>query len=403
MKDAEKIVVMGGSFNPPTIAHYKLMKDAMQVVKADLGYFVPVSDAYLKRKMRYNKSAIVLSPKVRIDMLQCMCADGTMKVSDIEMGTIKARSLETLMTIQAEHPAAQIYFIMGDDKMKLLVHLCKNRDFLENFKVILYSRNEVSLIGSLDGVNIPSDYLDNIIMCPQPEGISGVSSSLIRERLMSGESCDDLLYPGVVELLKDSVAFNRNVNKNYNIQKDMKYSVESIRQMVSADPNVRFIYFWGHTPSVKGITQSCMSQWYDVEFEVAGVKYHTAEQYMMAQKALLFDDKQVFDQIMLADNPRDYKALGRKIRKFDSKIWDARKYDIVVEGNKAKFSQNDDLKEYLLSTGDAILVEASPYDRIWGIGLYPGQAAKGSIDQWRGLNLLGAALMEVRDWLREAR
>ena len=402
MKDAEKIVVMGGSFNPPTIAHYKLMKDAMQVVKADLGYFVPVSDAYLKRKMRYNKSAIVLSPKVRIDMLQCMCADGTMKVSDIEMGTIKARSLETLMAIQEEYPAAQIYFIMGDDKMKLLVHLCKNRDFLENFKVILYSRNEVSLIGSLDGVNIPSGYLDNIIMCPQPEGISGVSSSLIRERLMSGESCDDLLYPGVVKLLKDSVAFNRNVNKNYNIQKDMKYSVESIKQMVSADPNVRFIYFWGHTPSVKGITQSCMSQWSDVEFEVAGVKYHTAEQYMMAQKALLFDDKQVFDQIMLADNPRDYKALGRKIRKFDSKIWDARKYDIVVEGNKAKFRQNDDLKEYLLSTGDAILVEASPYDRIWGIGLYPGQAAKGSIDQWRGLNLLGAALMEVRDWLREA-
>lgn len=403
MKDAEKIVVMGGSFNPPTIAHYKLMKDAMQVVKADLGYFVPVSDAYLRRKMRYNKSAIVLSPKVRIDMLQCMCADGTMKVSDIEMGTIKARSLETLMAIQEEYPAAQIYFIMGDDKMKLLVHLCKNRDFLENFKVILYSRNEVSLIGSLDGVNIPSGYLDNIIMCPQPEGISGVSSSLIRERLMSGESCDDLLYPGVVKLLKDSVAFNRNVNKNYNIQKDMKYSVESIKQMVSAKPNVRFIYFWGHTPSVKGITESCMSQWYDVEFEVAGVKYHTAEQYMMAQKALLFDDKQVFDQIMLADNPRDYKALGRKIRKFDSKIWDARKYDIVVEGNKAKFSQNDDLKEYLLSTGDAILVEASPYDRIWGIGLYPGQAAKGSIDQWRGLNLLGAALMEVRDWLWEAR
>ncbi len=402
MKGAEKIVVMGGSFNPPTIAHYKLMKDAMQVVKADLGYFVPVSDAYLKRKMRYNKSAIVLSPKVRIDMLQCMCADGTMKVSDIEMGTVKARSLETLMAIQSEYPTAQIYFIMGDDKMKLLLHLCKNRDSLETFKVILYSRNEVSLIGSLNGVNIPSDYLDNIILCPQPEGISGVSSSLIRERLMSGESCDDLLYPGVVELLKDSDAFNRNVNNN-DIQKDMKYSVESIKQMLSADPNVRFIYFWGHTPSVKGITQSCMSQWYDVEFQVAGVKYHTAEQYMMAQKALLFDDKQVFDQIMLADNPRDYKALGRKIRKFDSKIWDARKYDIVVEGNKAKFSQNDDLKKYLLSTGDAILVEASPYDRIWGIGLYPGQAAKGSIDQWRGLNLLGAALMEVRDWLREAR
>lgn len=395
---------MGGSFNPPTIAHYKLMKDAMQVVKADLGYFVPVSDAYLKRKMRYSKSAMVLPPKVRIEMLQCMCADGTMKVSDIEMGTVKARSLETLMAIQSEYPAAQIYFIMGDDKMKLLIHLCKKRDFLENFKVILYSRNDASLMNSLEGVSIPSDYLDNIVMCPQPAGISGVSSSLIRERIMCGESCDDLLYPGVAMILKDNSAFNDNVNNSVDIQKDkyMKYGVESIKQMVSVDPNVKFIYFWGHKPNVNGITETSLSQWYDVEFEVAGVKYHTAEQYMMAQKALLFDDMKVFEQIMLADNPRDYKALGRKIRNFDSKIWDARKYDIVVEGNKAKFSQNDDLKEYLLSTGDAILVEASPYDRIWGIGLYPGQAAKGTIDQWRGLNFLGTALMEVRDWLKEA-
>jgi ribA/ribD-fused uncharacterized protein len=332
-----------------------------------------------------------------------MCADGTMKVSDIEMGTIKARSLETLIAIQEEYPAAQIYFIMGDDKMKLLVHLCKKRDFVKNFKVILYSRNDVSLMSSLAGVNIPSDYLNNIVMCPQPEGISGVSSSLIRERLMRGESCDDLLYPGVAELLKDTAGFKGNINKSDVIQKDMKYNVEYIKQMVSADPNMRFIYFWGHNPNAIGVTETCLSQWYDVAFEVDGVKYHTAEQYMMAQKALLFGDKDIFNHIMLADNPRDYKALGRKIRNFESKIWDARKFDIVVEGNMAKFSQNNNLKEYLLSTGDAILVEASPYDRIWGIGLYPGQAAKGTIAQWRGLNFLGAALMEVRDRLKEAR
>ena len=122
---------------------------------------------------------------------------------------------------------------------------------------------------------------------------------------------------------------------------------------------------------------------------------------MMAQKALLFDDKEVYDQIMLADNPREYKALGRKIRNFDGKVWASRKYSIVVEGNKAKFSQNADLREYLLSTGDAILAEASPYDKIWGIGLYAAQAAKGTVQQWKGLNLLGCALMEVRDWLKE--
>ena len=94
--------------------------------------------------------------------------------------------------------------------------------------------------------------------------------------------------------------------------------------------------------------------------------------------------------------------MKRKIRNFDGKVWDTKKYEIVVEGNKAKFSQNLELKEFLLSTADAILVEASPYDRIWGIGLYPGQAAKGTVDEWRGLNLLGCALMEVRDWLRES-
>ena len=183
---------------------------------------------------------------------------------------------------------------------------------------------------------------------------------------------------------------------------NMKYDVESIKQLVSADPNVKFIYFWGHTPSPKGITQTCLSQWFDVEFEVAGVKYHTAEQYMMAQKALLFGDKEVYDEIMLASDPRQYKALGRKIRDFDGKVWDYRKYQIVVEGNKAKFSQNEDLKEFLLSTEDSILVEASPYDKIWGIGLYAAQAAKGTVDQWKGQNLLGFALMEVRDWLKES-
>lgn len=181
----------------------------------------------------------------------------------------------------------------------------------------------------------------------------------------------------------------------------MKYDVEFIKRIVSEDPNVSFIYFWGHTPSPKGVTQTCLSQWFDVEFGVAGVKYHTAEQYMMAQKALLFGDKEVHDEIMLANDPRQYKALGRKIRDFNGKVWDYRKYLIVVEGNKAKFSQNADLKEYLLSTGDAILVEASPYDKIWGIGLHAAQASKCTVDQWKGQNLLGCALMEVRDWLKE--
>jgi ribA/ribD-fused uncharacterized protein len=212
-----------------------------------------------------------------------------------------------------------------------------------------------------------------------------------------------MLPVGVGEMLK---AYAHDVvpqdnNKDISMH-NMKYSVETIKQIACTNPQVQFVYFWGHTPAKNGVTSTCLSQWYDTAFEVGGVKYHTAEQYMMAQKALLFNDAEVYDEIMAADNPRDYKKLGRKIRNFDSKVWDEKKYEIVVEGNKAKFSQNLELKEFLLSTGDAILVEASPYDRIWGIGLYPAQAAKGTVDQWRGLNLLGSALMEVRDWLRES-
>ena len=403
MKNIERIVVMGGSFNPPTIAHQELMKDAMKAVDAELGFFVPVSDAYLKRKMRYNKSAMVLPPQLRIDMVKCMCAEGSMQVCDLEMGTVKARTLETLKAIQEEYPFAEIYFIMGDDKMNLLAHLYKKREFRDNFKVILYSRNDSSLTSTLEGVRISKEFMNSIVMCPQPEGLAGVSSSLIRERLINGESFDDMLPAGVGEML-NAYAHDAVPRDNYEDKsmQNMKYNVETIKQIACANPQVQFVYFWGHTPAKNGVTSTCLSQWYDTAFEIAGVNYHTAEQYMMAQKALLFNDAEVYDEIMAADNPRDYKKLGRKIRNFDGKVWDTKKYEIVVEGNKAKFSQNDELKKFLLSTGDAILVEASPYDRIWGIGLYPAQAAKGTVDQWRGLNLLGCALMEVRDWLRES-
>lgn len=181
----------------------------------------------------------------------------------------------------------------------------------------------------------------------------------------------------------------------------MRYTVETIREIYHKNPETQIIYFWGHTPNPKKVTAACFSQWYNCHFEVDGVTYHTAEQFMMAGKARLFGDNEVLAKIMSADDPRDYKQLGREIRNFDSKLWDANKLDIVVEGNKAKFSQNEDIRQFLLSTGDALIAEASPYDNIWGINLDREQALKGTVDQWQGENLLGCALMEVRDWLKD--
>lgn len=162
-----------------------------------------------------------------------------------------------------------------------------------------------------------------------------------------------------------------------------------------------FLFFWGHRPAADGrITKSCLSQWYECSFEVDGVTYHTAEQYMMAQKARLFGDADTFQKIMLAYDPREYKRLGRLVKHYDDKTWIANRTAIVTAGNICKFQQNKELGRFLRKTGDKILVEASPYDCIWGIGLSADEPGVDDPTAWRGLNLLGFSLMAVRDTLK---
>lgn len=181
----------------------------------------------------------------------------------------------------------------------------------------------------------------------------------------------------------------------------MKYNVDMIRKLYHEGKMPELILFWGHTADSGRVRKSCFSQWFDCRFAVDGVEYHTTEQYMMAQKALLFGDGDIYEEIMAADTPKKYKALGRKVRNFDSAVWDAHKYEIVLRGNLAKFSQNEPLKAFLLGTGDRVLAEASPYDGIWGICLGMDDPKAQDPDRWNGENLLGFALMETRDLLRE--
>ncbi len=163
----------------------------------------------------------------------------------------------------------------------------------------------------------------------------------------------------------------------------------------------KWAFFWGHTPSKDGaISKSCFSQWWECHpFQVGGVTFGSAEHFMMAEKARLFADKAMLEEIVAAKSPALAKKLGRYVANFDDQIWLQHRWDIVVRGNLAKFSQHDDLKAFLLHTGERILVEASPFDRIWGIGMAMSNPDAEKPENWSGLNLLGFALMEVRNTL----
>ena len=143
-----------------------------------------------------------------------------------------------------------------------------------------------------------------------------------------------------------------------------------------------------------------LSQWFKSGFVVDGEYYRYAEQYMMAAKARLFGDEETQDKIMSAKSPMVMKHLGRAVRGYDEAKWAAAGFDEVVKANFAKFSQNDKLKERLLATGDAVIAEASPKDSKWGIGIDAETASKTDETNWPGQNLLGKALMKVREMLR---
>lgn len=178
-------------------------------------------------------------------------------------------------------------------------------------------------------------------------------------------------------------------------------TVQDIAQAYKNGEKMGLLFFWGHQQSKTGkITKSCLSQWWMQDFSENGNVYCCAEQYMMAKKANIFGDYQTEKAIMVSRNPKVIKALGRTVRGFNQKTWDENKRNIVFNGNWLKFSQNKNLMDFLLSTGEKVIVEASPYDRVWGIGMSANNANVMRPDLWEGENLLGFVLMDVREFLR---
>lgn len=180
----------------------------------------------------------------------------------------------------------------------------------------------------------------------------------------------------------------------------LTFSVESVKKQLEIKKST-FIGFWGHSSNQP---KDCFSNFYKCAFTVhfegeeSPTQFTCTEQFMMYSKAIHFKDLETAKEILETpySNPKIYKDLGRKVKGFSEKEWNRVRNYVVYSGCLAKFEQNPSLKNILLNTKEAILVEASPYDRIWGIGLSVKDKDWLSIDKWKGLNLLGFILMEVR-------
>ena len=349
MKDKnQKIVIMGGSFNPPTLAHYMLMKHAINAINAEYGYFVPVSDAYLRRKMRHSHPPVVLSPELRIKMLQAMCSgDNKMKVCDKEIGTIEARTLPTLKSFKEEFPEYELYFVIGDDKLELLSHLTEKGSIFETSNIILYSRNLEGIEEILKGHRVLSEHIRNIVVLPQPEGIAGISSSLIRERMLLGESCEELLVPSVWEIFKE-------------------LHPDDFPDVIS---------------SFKG-EYDFLNNRYGCFFVWQGIRYNNVESAFHVSKYTDEAERKVLS-IMSAE-----KVVKKSMECTPSIEWEESKLIIMESILLAKFEQNPSLKKRLIETDGRILINGNnKHETYWGVDLY----------SWRGENHLGKILMTIRD------
>jgi len=182
------------------------------------------------------------------------------------------------------------------------------------------------------------------------------------------------------------------------------HEVRTIKELrtMSKYKGASYVFFWGHSDTdPERVNEGCLSNWYPAPFELDGIVYPTSEHWMMTEKARLFEDDDSLALMLEAESPWKVKKLGRKVANFDNDVWRKYCFDSTVKGCIAKFTQNPHLGEYLKNTGKSVLVEASPYDTVWGIGMAfdKDNLEIGDPTNWKGENLLGFVLMEVRDQL----
>lgn len=352
----KKIVVLGGSFNPPTIGHYLLMKSAIKSVGADKGIFVPVSQYYVRKKMASKGLENQSMPdELRTSMLQIMC-DKTPKfeIEHYELNTNRFIStFESLSHIQSKNPDAEIYFIVGSDKLSIIPNWINVEGLLENFKILVAARNGDDIEELLNDKELISRYRSSFSVFTTPDIISEISSTGIREMYGKGkgEAARQFLFNGTQDM------FEEFAKKTY-------FSINDF-----------------HSEGYE-----FLSNFYDTPITFNGLTYQNVEAAFQAQKVLSDEERLAFTQIPAGKA----KRLGRKVHLRGD--WEFVKLNIMLEITRAKFLQNPELAEKLLATGNAMLVEGNRWnDTFWGVNIKNG----------KGENYLGRILMCVRNEIRE--
>ena len=327
------IVVMGGSFNPPTIAHLKIMETALNAVQAELGFWVPVSFPYLKRKMvKAGESHMCLSNELRLRLLEAMAAeDSRIRIFTEAMQDPFSDDVGFMKLLQSRYSEASLYYVAGADKLKLLNHFAeKKADFFTLFRCILFSRECGKALEEVAAHEKLAPYINAFLAVPPPEGIDGVSSTKIRQHLFDIDAVADMLHPAVVEIL-------RGLNPQDYPEEILQFKDQYA--FLSNDAPAMVAY--------KGIQYSCATS----AFLAARVE----------DKA----ERLTISKMELENAKKKYGAAPQ------APGWEDRETTLMEEIVRAKFAQHPDLADLLQATAGKKLINGSKKDEFWGTNTSP--------------------------------
>ena len=353
MKGKPNIVVMGGSFNPPTIAHLKLIQAAVNALDAQTGYLVPVSHAYLKRKMvKAGCGHLCIPTEARLQMLRAMIAeDPRIRIYEGDLNEPFAITNQTMALIQEIHPEARIWFVAGEDKLELLESLTQKYAFLPRFGAVVFARG-----GDLER-NIAANpglsaCRDAVTILRLPVETEGVSSTAIRAHLFDPDAVAEMLHPAVLPL---------------------------VRQLREEDFPEEIIAF--------NEEHAFLGNAFPAPVVFEEIAYPSAEAAFQASKC---DDLAMRRQFARF-SPEKVRQKGNMVTPRSG--WEAEKDDIMREIVRQKFLQNPGLGERLLDTGNRTLIDGGKgkKDTCWGV----------NTTTWEGENRLGKLLMALREQMRK--